>query len=217
MKRSLKGAFKYLSPQRVTMRIKCLVDVLMSWRKWKALAASSSIKLELGSGVKKGSNGWTTVDLYGADISHDLKRGIPLPDGSVDKIYTSHMLEHIPYGNLIDFINECHRVLKNKGELSVCVPNAGLYIQAYVDERQFLENGQGYRPAFVKTGSFLDQVNYIAYMDGHHHYMFDEKNLVKTLKKSAFSLVTLREFDPSLDLKSRDFESIYASAVKMSE
>jgi hypothetical protein len=66
----------------------------------------------------------------------------------------------------------------------------------------------------VDTGSLLDQVNYIAYMDGHHSYMFDRENLVNTLKKAPFHEVSLRAFDEALDLKKRDFESIYAIAIK---
>ena len=185
-----------------------------SRHKWSEIKTSDRVWLELGSGAKKGADGWTTVDLLGADISHDLRKGIPLPDKSVDRIYTSHMFEHIPYKYLVAFINECFRVLKDGGELSVCVPNAGLYIQAYIEGKEFQGRSQCYKPALVDTGSFLDQVNYIAYMDGHHNYMFDEENLINTIKKVPFSLVTLRHYDPLVDLKSRDFESIYALAIK---
>jgi ubiquinone/menaquinone biosynthesis C-methylase UbiE len=185
-----------------------------SYPKWHMLRRQKIVCLELGSGKKKGLNGWTTVDLSGADISHDLRRGIPLPNESVDRIYTSHMFEHIQYKELIVFIQECFRVLKKNGELSVCVPNAGLYIKAYVQGRRFRPQGEGYVSALVDTGSLIDQVNYIAYMDKQHNYMFDSENLVNTLKKVPFSEVRLRQFDEMLDLKSRDLESIYASAIK---
>lgn len=62
--------------------------------------------------------------------------------------------------------------------------------------------------------SRIDYVNYIAYMDGHHKYMFDEQNLIVILENKGFRNVRLRNFDPSLDLKERDFESIYAEAQK---
>ena len=78
----------------------------------------------------------------------------------------------------------------------------------------FVKLELSYGPAFVDTGSLIDQVNYIASMDQHHNYMFDPENLVNTLKKAPFSDVRLREFDEKLDLKSRDLESIYASAIK---
>ena len=214
MERKVKELCRRLGILEVAIRIRTLISAPISHKKWKALSESNCIMLELGSGAKKGNNGWTTVDLYGADISHDLKKGIPLPDRSVDRIYTSHMLEHIPYSSLIKFINECYRVLKDNGELSVAVPNAGFYITAYIERRQFLTSDRVYEPAFVDTGSYLDQVNYMAYMDGQHHYMFDEENLINTLNKTPFSSVSLRKFDPALDLKSRDFESIYACAVK---
>ena len=182
--------------------------------RWRRLAGSKRIKLELGSGPKKGLDGWTTVDLSGADICHDLRKGIPLKEGVVDTIYVSHVLEHMPYKQLVEFVRECKRVLKVGGQLSVCVPNARFYIAAYVDRRNFIERESMFQPAIIDTGSFLDQVNYIAYMGGHHAYMFDEENLVNTLKACGFDNVTLRKFDDALDQQGRDFESIYALAAK---
>ena len=137
-----------------------------------------------------------------------------LPNESVDLIYTSHMLEHIPFNDLVKFIKECFRVLKKKGQLSVCVPDASLYIKSYIDKKNFREINDCAKTAIVDTGSFMDQVNYIAYMDQLHKYMFDSENLVKTLSLLPFTKVSLRDFDVSVDLKSRDFESIYAIAVK---
>ena len=71
-----------------------------------------------------------------------------------------------------------------------------------------------YQPALIKTGSWIDQLNYIAYLDGLHHYMFDEENLVNTLKLAPFTKVNLRTFDDRLDKSRRDFTSIYALAIK---
>ena len=105
-------------------------------------------------------------------------------------------------------------MLKSGGEFSICVPNAGNYINAYVEKRQFRHREEGYAPAIVDTGSYIDQVNYIAYMDGQHHYLFDEENLINTIKTSPFKSVALRKFDIDIDLQSRDYESIYASAIK---
>ena len=69
--------------------------------------------------------------------------------------------------------------------------------------------------AIVNTGSLMDQVNYEAYMNGEHCYMFDKENLVNTLKKGGFEKANLRSFDESLDMKERDYESIYALAQKV--
>ncbi len=181
---------------------------------WKKLASKEIIRLDLGSGTKKGNDGWITVDLVGADINYDLKKGIPLPDGSVDAIYSSHLLEHIPYKSLVLFLSECCRVLKNNGEFLVCVPNASLYIKAYIERSNFGGNHNLHLPAIVDTGSHIDQLNYIAYMNGEHHFMFDNQNLVNILLRSGFGDAKLRNYDPELDSADRHFESIYALATK---
>jgi predicted SAM-dependent methyltransferase len=200
--------------KNLIFRIIKLLNHFISIPKWKVLLKKEKIWLELGSGVKKGKMGWITVDDFGADICHDLTKGIPLPNESVDQIYTSHMLEHIPFKDLVIFINECFRVLKKNGSLSVCVPDASLYIKSYIDNKRFRPINQGAKSAIIDTGSFMDQVNYIAYMDQLHKYMFDSENLVKTLSMAPFTQVSLRDFDESVDLKLRNFESIYAIAIK---
>jgi predicted SAM-dependent methyltransferase len=182
--------------------------------KWNKIKRSSEIKLELGSGNKKGINGWTTVDNKSADIDWDLRFGIPLPDNCVDKIYSSHLLEHIPYNELLKFLSECHRVMKIDGEFSVCVPNFRLYINAYIDGRIFKQRREWYQPALINTNSVIDQLNYMMYMNGQHKYMFDEENLINTLLTAGFKKVNLREFDSMIDLSERDYESIYAVARK---
>jgi len=44
--------------------------------------------------------------------------------------------------------------------------------------------------------------------------MFDVENLLFILKSKGFRNVRLRPLDPSLDIKERDLESIYAEAEK---
>lgn len=191
-----------------------LINRVGGKKQWKKLEKSSFVKIELGSGSKKGKDGWTTVDQYGADIIWDLRRGIPLPNETVDKIYSSHLLEHIPYHQLIPFLRECRRVMKSDAEFSVCVPNFRLYVDAYKNKTLFSSRDTWYQPGIIDTGSSIDQLNYLAYMLDEHKYMFDEENLINTLTQAGFSNAQLREFDADLDLPERDFESIYAIAKK---
>jgi len=182
--------------------------------KWRSIENFEVIKLDLGSGAKRGINGWTTIDIKGADINWDLRRGIFLPDNCVEYLYSSHLMEHIPYVQLIAFLKECRRVLKPTGKLSVCVPNARLYLESYMSGKLFRDKSTWWQPAIVDTGSKIDQINYIAYMGGQHNNMFDEESLVNTLLAAGFQSASLRGFDPDLDLRERDFESIYAIAEK---
>lgn len=168
--------------------------------------------LELGAG-KKGENGWITVDIENnPDILWDLRLGLPFPNESISKIYSSHFFEHLSYKEGQKFFGECLRVLVPFGTFSICVPNARIYIEAYLKGLS-IDDFCIYKPAFNYTTK-IDYVNYIAYMHGHHKYMFDEENLFYILKSVGFRNVRLRKFDPELDLKERDYESIYFEAEK---
>lgn len=175
------------------------------------------IKLELGSGIKQGTNGWITLDRFdGCDINWDLVLGIPFPDSSVSIIYSSHLLEHFTFKEIQKLLLECFRVLHPGGIFSIAVPNARLFIDAYLrnDEKFWYNLPLHYFPAYDNTNSLIDLINYIAYMDGHHKYMFDEDNLINILKSIGFINVRLRDFDSSIDSNERKHESIFAVANK---
>ncbi|MGA8088997.1 MAG: methyltransferase domain-containing protein [Terracidiphilus sp.] len=181
----------------------------------KLLKNLDPIKLELGSGSKRGVDGWTTLDrALGCDVYCDLAKGIPFPDRCVTAIYSSHVFEHLTYKEAQTLLDECLRVLVPGGHFSICVPNARLYLNAYsnnieITDKRFFE----YRPAYNFT-TRMDYVNYVAYMDGQHKYMFDEENLVYILRQKGFKDARLRSFDKSLDREARDHESIYAEGYK---
>jgi len=188
---------------------------LSKYRIRRLLKGKNKIYIEVGAGDKKGENGWITIDVTkNCDVYWDLRKGLPFPDGSISKIYSSHFFEHLSFKEGQKFLNECLRVLVPGGNFSICVPNARIYIETYLKSDHLDRNYFfGYKPAYNNTTK-IDYVNYVAYMDGHHKYMFDEENLIYILKTKGFRNVHIREFDPNLDSKCRDFESIYAEAEK---
>ena len=187
---------------------------IISKNRWKKILHNDEVKLNLGSGSTKGKNGWVNVDLFGADINHDLTKGVPLDDNTVDAVYSSHVFEHIPYKDLLNVIKEIRRILKPGGKLLVCVPNAGLYLRAYFNNEMFINYDEMYIPAVVNTNSKIDQLNYIAYLNGDHTFMFDEENIINILKMCDFNSVDFRDFDDEIDHPDRDFESMYVQATK---
>ena len=76
---------------------------------WHRLKRSKAIKLDLGSGAKRGSNGWTTVDITGADISHDLRKK------SRYRIILYPKFIPLTFWNTFPFINK-ENFCKNAGE-----------------------------------------------------------------------------------------------------
>ena len=194
-------------------------SVVRAWRTRRKVArllsARAQIKLEIGAGGLAGEGGWTTLDLSsGADLFWDLRKPLPFPDDSVAAVYSSHVLEHFRYKDLVRLLRECSRILKPGGTFSVSVPDASIYVRGYLDAGGF-NRGKflAYAPA-VLSDCRMDIINYIAYMDGHHRYMFDAENLTAVLARAGFVRVSAREFDPARDPEARRYESIYAIAFK---
>ena len=71
--------------------------------------------------------GWTNLDpTHGQGDWQRPAQQVPwpAPDGSVDAIRASHVMEHIPAGaDRIAVMNEAHRVLKPGGVFEIRVPN----------------------------------------------------------------------------------------------
>jgi predicted SAM-dependent methyltransferase len=200
--------------RRVFNRARPVLSALMTKRRVAELVRSRpSISLELGSGEKLGTGDWVTLD-FGpkCDLTWDLRKGIPFPDNSVSKIYSSHLLEHLKYDEIVVLLKECLRVLSPGGSLSACVPNAGMYFERYLTNSVPDRESLRYEPAICGPTP-IDAVNYIAYMNGQHKYMFDQESLISCIDTAGFSHARLREFDPNLDTWERDYESIYAEAT----
>jgi predicted SAM-dependent methyltransferase len=179
------------------------------------LKGSMPIKLEIGAGKNRGVEGWTYSDMGdGCDLNLDLRNPLPFPDNTVSMIYSSHVLEHFSYRDMNALLTECFRILKSGGVFSAALPNARIYIEAYLTPDKFdPEVYCRYRPAY-NYNSKIDFLNYMAYMNGHHRHMFDEESIIAILKRAGFRIARLRSFDETLDMKERDYESIYVLAEK---
>ncbi len=177
------------------------------------LKAELPVDLDIGAGDTH-RPGWVTLDITeGCDLFWDLRRGLPFPDNSVRRVYSSHLFEHMDYNAGQDLFKEVRRVLLPQGEVSVCVPNARLYIDAYLGISELGADHDFWEPALSsKAGIAL--VNYIAYMGGEHKCLFDIDSLLERLQLAGFVDVQKRSFDASIDLPERSFESIYATARK---
>ncbi|QPN64316.1 methyltransferase domain-containing protein [Synechococcus sp. CBW1004] len=183
----------------------------------KLLQKDLQIKLDIGAGQTKRTADWLTLDKNRCcDLYWDLSDGIPFPDNTVTSIYSSHVLEHITPGSLETLLRDCLRCLKPGGSISVCVPNARLFIEAYIQGRYFVtpSSDHCWRRGWVESGSPIDQLNYIAYMGGEHKFMFDQASLIGMLNRAGFEQTAARDFEDNLDLHERRFVSIYAVAYK---
>lgn len=181
-----------------------------------AIHSGKPVKLELGSSSRPELSGWIASDINGGgDIKMDFTKPLSFPDNSVDRIYSSHVLEHFSYPNpMLPFLKECVRILKVGGEFSISVPNAAIFLEAYRSPENFDKEKYCVWDVGLKFDSPIDYVNFMAYLGGEHKHLFDEHNLCQVLREAGLSDVSMREFDSELDLDARHHESIYAIGIK---
>ena len=54
---------------------------------------------------------------------YDCREKLPFADGSVDVVYSSHLIEHLPPAVCVDFVCDIHRVLKSGGVIRLATPD----------------------------------------------------------------------------------------------
>jgi predicted SAM-dependent methyltransferase len=119
---------------------------------------------------------------------HDLKEGIPLPDASVEIVYSSHFLEHIPPTAGRCVLAEAFRVLRPGGWIRIVVPDLRLAVERYLrddDADAFLE-GLMLRP--VPKGNRVEQWvrRRLRTDDEGHKWMYDGASLSARLAAAGF-------------------------------
>lgn len=110
-------------------------------------------------------------------------------------------------------LKECFRTIINGGIINIAVPDASIYIRAYLNKDNFPEMIPVYKPAFFYN-THIDSINYIAYMAGEHKHMFDIENLLHVISEAGFVNVTERSFENGIDSLHRKPQSIYARGIK---
>jgi SAM-dependent methyltransferase len=130
-----------------------------------------SVYLNVGAGRFRHSH-WTNLDLkesdlsedwMGDDINHDLLANtkIPQEDDSLDAIYASHVMEHIPQNSVEYFFKDAKRMLKPGGIMRISVPNTDLAINAFLrDDKRFFEEFYSERCNGISMSNLL--VRYVA-------------------------------------------------------
>ncbi len=107
------------------------------YRTFRAAGAvkKTPVRLHLGPGPKAYLPGWTNIDanMFTAkcDIWLDLRNPLPFPEGTVDAVYSHHVIEHLPDpGN---HLRDVFRVLKPGGVYRVGGPNGDVAISKFME------------------------------------------------------------------------------------
>ena len=136
----------------------------------------------------------------------DVRRGLPLPDESVDYLYASHLLEHLERAEAVALVTDARRVMKEGATFRIVVPDLAHYMALYAE-------GAGEE---VVAGIFSSGVPGRL---GRHRYMYDEAGLRRLAGEAGFEEVMRCAFrqgamvDADL-LDNREDESVYLEVTK---
>lgn len=178
------------------------------------------LSINVGSGARR-LEGWVNIDGWPAELALDFRRGLPLAAGSADRVYLSHVLEHMSYPNdTIQLVREIHRVLAPGGRVRIVVPDIEQCIQAYVaQDRGFYEGRSDIWPEWkIKTRleSFLGYAGvgpFPGAFAASHKFGFDFETVCHVLEQAGFEEIVRSKYQGSEDPALRiDDTSTYAIA-----
>jgi predicted SAM-dependent methyltransferase len=185
--------------------------------------ARPGLRLHLGCG-RRSVPGWLNVDALagtGVDLVLDIRRRLPFASGGAEFIYTEHMLEHLARNDADRLLAECYRVLVPGGRLRIGVPDAEIYLRAYVSEdRAFFGAAERLGGATRPLRTPMEVINQMFRMGGAHKFAWDLQTLTQSLGEAGFKHVDKyapgRASTPLLCLDDPEhaFETLYVEAVK---
>lgn len=201
--------------------------------RFRGLEGKRDLKLHLGAGADVRS-GWVNIDLFPEPvremecastpdtllIDYDLRRGLPVEEGSCSYIYSSHFFEHLEYRHGLRLLRDCYRALRPGGVFRVSLPAFKNMFDAYVrDEEAYFEPFDIFEilPELEPgTEALVDHIDYGVYQFGEHKRLYDEEKVIRLLRKVGYTSVFGSEYeegiDPSNEIRRR--YSFYVEASK---
>lgn len=185
----------------------------MRRRKLRAYAADHDpIRLMIGSGPSR-LDGWLATDLLPSRpdvVLLDANDRFPFDDGTVHRIHTEHMIEHVDHHIGARMLAECARVLEPGGRIRVATPDFDRAIALAVDPapevvalarasnlRNEIDASVADDPVFAVNRLF----------SGYgHRFLYTEEALRRALETAGFTAVARHRIGSSEDPEFADVD-----------
>ena len=126
----------------------------------------------------------------------NIDKGLPVKKETLDIVYHSHFLEHLPKNKGIEFLKTCYSCLKPNSIMRVAVPDFKLWSNNYVhNEQSFFD---WYSSNFCKSKENLTNLEIFNQMIYSGHFcMYDFETLQKVLTSIGFKNIQRKEWGNS--------------------
>ncbi|MEQ9459405.1 MAG: methyltransferase domain-containing protein [Phycisphaeraceae bacterium] len=170
---------------------------------WRNFDASPTLRFEriplIGKLYTKNANRFPDAVEYG-----DIVKGLPLPAGSCDGIYCSHVLEHLSFNDLRAALKNTHTVLKPGAIFRLVLPDLEQYIRTYVDNPSHEAAPNFMRQALLgveRRPRGLQGFMAVCFGNYRHLWMWDYLALEAELKDAGFTDIRRASLGDSADAK----------------
>ncbi len=181
------------------------------------LKKNRSTKLHVGCGKNRFA-GWINADIApNAELIIFLQKRLPLKSGSLDRIYTEHVLEHASYQTGVLFLKEAYRILRKNGVIRIAMPDLDDLIDGYQTDWKRFDWVNWPDFAFLKTRA--EMIN-IAFRWWGHQHLYNKEELTRALTEAGFNRISFPEYGKSgfpdlCGLETRRDSKLIAEAIKM--
>jgi predicted SAM-dependent methyltransferase len=149
--------------------------------------------LHLGCGANL-IPGWLNTELtvaHAGAVFLDATRPFPLPDNSMDFVFSEHMIEHVPHAQGMNLLRESFRVLKPGGHIRIATPDLAVILGLLSAEpnTEASEYVQWFRARHLHDfggAGAASVINCFFYSWGHR-FIYDRFNLETSFRSAGFA------------------------------
>ncbi|WHT15790.1 methyltransferase domain-containing protein [Crossiella sp. CA-258035] len=141
----------------------------------------------------------------------DVTEPFPLPDESVHRVFSEHLVEHIRYPEAVHMMRESFRVLRPGGRLRVATPDLMFLVKLLTEPtpqraayltwatETFIPDAPEPSPAFVVN-------NFVRAW--HHQFIYDVPTLADLLRTAGFQDISQEAVGKSGDVALQGLENV---------
>lgn len=180
------------------------------------------LKLNIGCGTDY-KKGWINIDnnsdnnIKKLDINWDLRKPLPIDDGTIDFIFNEHFIEHLSVNEARVALKEFKRILKEDGVMRIAMPDLKDVIANYLDpdwkNKPYIKR---FNMQFIQTGAELININFRWW---GHKWLYDWEELERRLFETGFKSVERKQMQKSnktelSNLETREESTLIAEVKK---
>ena len=157
------------------------------------------VGLNLGCGPFR-VEGWLNVDVIEdenirPDQVIEAGKSLPYPNGTFDKVFMGHVLEHVPWSQVAWLLTEVRRVIRPGGSICVVGPDVMKTLHRVRNDSN-LEEAIHFFRIVMEDGFHYQDSQHREWDGARHHWNCYAERVVFALKASGYQDIQERQIEP---------------------